>query len=475
LDGRRDESSSVQKIDEQQPLNRRRALRVLGALAAGAAALAATKEPASATSGLGLDGNLVIGSNDTLNTPNTARELTEIEPAFLGWILTSPPALFGANASAAITGGPTDMTGAFGAGRGTGAGLVGLTGIVVDSTHPPSLTGVGAGVAGGGKGGADGVVGVSDIGNGVHGVSFGVGPGVFGQAAASGVSGVIGQNGGSGGGDGVQGFSTVAAFAGVEGDNLAGGTAVLGVSSSGSSDSSVGVYGKSTGTKQGIGVLGLSSNDSQSVGVYGQSATGTGFLGFSNAIGGVGSSAVNSTSGIGVYAESNGGYAGIFKGNVYVTGSLTVVGSYPKSAAVRGADGGLKRLYCMESPECWFEDFGKGKLSGGSATVQLDPEFAALVHGDNYHVFPAARGDSKGLYVSDQTATGFTVREQQGGTTNIGFSYRVVAKRKDIEGARLEHVAEPPVPPIPLLTKLPDQPATSPPPQPPVSVGHLIH
>jgi hypothetical protein len=211
-------------------------------------------------------------------------------------------------------------------------------------------------------------------------------------------------------------------------------------------------------------VLGLASNDGQSVGVYGQSATGTGFLGFSNATGGVGSSAVNSTSGIGVYAESNGGYAGIFKGNVYVTGNLTVVGSYPKSAAVRGGDGNLKRLYCMESPECWFEDFGKGKLTNGSATVQLEPGFAELVKTDDYHVFLTPKGDSEHIYVTGESATTFQVKEARGGTSNIGLSYRVVAKRKDIAGVRLEHVDEPPKPNLPklpaLLSTLQPEPST---------------
>jgi hypothetical protein len=35
------------------------------------------------------------------------------------------------------------------------------------------------------------------------------------------------------------------------------------------------------------------------------------------------------------------------------------------------------------------------------------------------------------------------VREQQSGKSNIAFNYQVVAKRADLEGARLEHVDEP--------------------------------
>jgi hypothetical protein len=105
--------------------------------------------------------------------------------------------------------------------------------------------------------------------------------------------------------------------------------------------------------------------------------------------------------------------------------------------------GGLSRVYSMESPESWFEDFGSGQLTAGQATVSLEPGFAGIVHADAYRVFLTARGDSEGLFVADQNSSGFTVREQRSGKSNIAFDYRVVAKRADIAGARLEHVDEP--------------------------------
>jgi hypothetical protein len=40
----------------------------------------------------------------------------------------------------------------------------------------------------------------------------------------------------------------------------------------------------------------------------------------------------------------------------------------------------------MESQESWFEDFGSGELSGGQATISLEPGFASIVHADRYHV-----------------------------------------------------------------------------------------
>ena len=105
---------------------------------------------------------------------------------------------------------------------------------------------------------------------------------------------------------------------------------------------------------------------------------------------------------------------------------------------VPAADGtGHLTLYCMESPECWFEDFGSARLSGGSATVRIDPGFAQTVHTGEYHVFLQAEGECKGLAVLDKTATGFVVRELGAGTSDVPFTYRIVARRKDVTAPRL--------------------------------------
>jgi hypothetical protein len=41
----------------------------------------------------------------------------------------------------------------------------------------------------------------------------------------------------------------------------------------------------------------------------------------------------------------------------------------------------------VESPECWFEDFGFGELVDGQAQVQLDAGFSSVVISEVYHVF----------------------------------------------------------------------------------------
>ena len=99
-----------------------------------------------------------------------------------------------------------------------------------------------------------------------------------------------------------------------------------------------------------------------------------------------------------------GAYAGVFYGPVVVGGDFTVFGA--KSAAVPHPDGSHRRLYCMESPESWFEDFGKGTLECGQADVTIDPDFAAVVDMDDYHVFLTQYGGHDDLSVTAQTPLG---------------------------------------------------------------------
>jgi hypothetical protein len=100
-------------------------------------------------------------------------------------------------------------------------------------------------------------------------------------------------------------------------------------------------------------------------------------------------------------------------------------------------------LYAVQSPENWFEDFGSSALHNGAVTVALDPTFTETVNtGIEYHVFLTPKGDSEGLYVSNETPQGFEVHEQRGGHSNIAFDYRIVAKRVGYENVRLQDLTE---------------------------------
>ena len=283
---------------------------------------------------------------------------------------------------------------------------------------------------------------------------------------------VVGMNnyGGSpdAGADGVQGYAIGANNAGTFGRN----NDLNGVGVYGASPNGTGLYGESTkGTAVGArstssyAVYAESTNgtgvyskiSSGHAAVYGNATTGGGQGIFGQAANNAGVYGQSVSGNIGVYGESadgtglvgrglnSGSRAGWFLGNVDISGNLTVSGSFtvtgsPKSAAVLHPDGSLRRLYCVESPESWFEDFGSGQLVAGRALVALDQDFTGVVKTDGYHVFPIPEGDCKGLYVANKTASSFEVRELQGGASTVSFSYRIVARRKDLAAPRLEKV-----------------------------------
>jgi len=89
-----------------------------------------------------------------------------------------------------------------------------------------------------------------------------------------------------------------------------------------------------------------------------------------------------------------------------------------------------------------FEDIGTAELANGVVTVTLNAIFAQAVNLKiDYQVFvtPVCK-EPVLLYVTDKTASGFTV---QGVTlksepSNCAFDYRIVAKRLGYENIRME-------------------------------------
>lgn len=218
---------------------------------------------------------------------------------------------------------------------------------------------------------------------------------------------------------------TVPGGFGVLGHNVRGRFPQAGVT--GRALTAIGVDGIS---QTGIGVRGLTfSNSGSGAGVLGIGSAGHGVVGIARR---------TSTPPVvpPPFVPVSPLFAGLFFGNVQVQGDFTVIGH--KSAVVPHPDGTHRRPYCVESPENWFEDFGSGSLAGGRATIELDADFASLVKARDYHVFLTPEGDCNGLYVHRKGAGGFEVRELQKGASSVGFSYRIVARRRDARGKRLE-------------------------------------
>lgn len=114
--------------------------------------------------------------------------------------------------------------------------------------------------------------------------------------------------------------------------------------------------------------------------------------------------------------------------------SYKVLGGGSVSTMVKDKEGNNRILHATETPEILFEDFGVGKLKNGSAYIELDPILSQNIFVSEEHpmkVFIQLEGDCKGVYVTEKTKKGFMVKELQNGTSNVSFSWNVVANRKD--------------------------------------------
>lgn len=251
---------------------------------------------------------------------------------------------------------------------------------------------------------------------GVNGYCAVNGSGTWGEilaASTTNFSAVQGVYGGSGQGGGVlgnyAGTNTSVTRAGVVGYLTqaaanTGGAGVSGYNAITSGNQRMGVLGQYNGTAYGLGVVGI--------GFGGGIPTGN------NDIGVVG------------WRTNNANYSGYFNGN-------HVIANGTKTASV-GTQWGNQLLYCMESPEVWFEDIGRGQLVNGTCTIHLDSIFKQVTVIDAEHpmmVFVQLEGECEDVYTTPGT-TSFTVTEKNGGHSNTPFSYRIVAKRVHFQDHR---------------------------------------
>lgn len=312
-----------------------------------------------------------------------------------------------------------------------------------------------------------GVYGLSDSSDGVYGFTKGTnftGDGVTGIWNTSsniglGLNTMAGVRGDSSTGTGVYGLSDISV--GVWGHS-AQQTGVVGESSTGfgvfasTGPSSYGVFGEGGtgvyGTNGGVSSIGAGRNAS----VWGDVSSGHAILAttdFGEAI-----HAYNQTDSAYTFVAENdttdgNGSMGIFtapanpnnnfQNYCYIAANGDLVCTGSKSAAVPVSGKRMVRLYAVESPENWFEDFGSAQLNSGVAHVDLESAFAETVSGSSdYHVFLTPRGDCQGLYVSAEAPSGFEVHELHGGRSSVAFDYRVVAHRKGYENIRMEDITE---------------------------------
>jgi hypothetical protein len=349
--------------------------------------------------------------------------------------------------------------------------------ILATSTSTTDTASIGIGAVGGVYGSASAAVGFGVYGSGYFGVygsdntSAGTGFGVYGVSPGTG-TGVVGTStsgtgvDGSGGPYGVFGQGATGVYGT---DDSAGGfgQGISGWSPNGygvfGSSNNIGVYGKSD-VNGGVALFGSGSNGAEGANLdsdtgnalFAQSNSGPGVVAYANANNAVYAQNDDSTGNYPAMLVANettethnpvfqtnspNTYSGSRHCTIDTSANLTCTGVV--SGVVQNLSGKQTAIYAMQSAENWLEDAGSGQLSNGSVRIQLDPAFAQTVNAAvEYHVFLTPNGDSKGLYVSNKTATSFEVHEQGGGVSSIAFDYRIMVKRVGYENVRLEDLTE---------------------------------
>ncbi|MGJ8593274.1 MAG: hypothetical protein ACSHXF_12040 [Aquaticitalea sp.] len=140
----------------------------------------------------------------------------------------------------------------------------------------------------------------------------------------------------------------------------------------------------------------------------------------------------NHNSGVASYA-----YAGMKYGatGTGINGTnFKIIGNGNNSTIIRDKTNTPRILFSPEAPEILFEDYGIGQLVNGVAQITIDPIFKDAIYVDEKHplkVFIQLEGDCNGVFVTNKSASGFTVKELASGTSNVSFSYHIVANRAD--------------------------------------------
>lgn len=131
--------------------------------------------------------------------------------------------------------------------------------------------------------------------------------------------------------------------------------------------------------------------------------------------------------------DASGGYA--YAGARRNSTNFKIIGNGTVSTIVKGLNPNEKKtMFAAEAPEVLFEDYGTGQLVNGTATIQIDPIFTRNIYVSNekpLKVFIQLEGDCNGVFVTNKSATSFTVKELQGGASNVPFSWHIVANRAD--------------------------------------------
>ena len=232
--------------------------------------------------------------------------------------------------------------------------------------------------------------------------------------------------------EGVLATTTNSSYYGLAGGNNAAdvGGAGVGVYGGTNQDYGYGVEGFNFGVSAiGVGILGEGAGANGSVGYIGEGVYGEGV---NYGVYGHSDNGTSGTSAGGYFDNGYGQYD--YVGANYGSTAYKIIGIGTVSTIVKDQNNTPRVMACPEAPEILFEDYGTATLSNGKVHVDLDPTYANNVTINSKHelrVLITLEGDCNGVYVTNKTATGFDVVELKGGTSNIKFTYEVIANRAD--------------------------------------------
>ncbi len=180
------------------------------------------------------------------------------------------------------------------------------------------------------------------------------------------------------------------------------------------------------------GALGYTSSVGNYYGVYGTTNYNWG--------GGKSDEKINSI-GLGAYGNLLGGwikgekYGAIFSGQRYAT---YIDGKqYTNDIIVQMNENDDNERFATYVPTSMSVDVimrGKGKLNNGKAFVKFSPEYSKIIsEKEPIFVTVTPNGKSNGVYVENVKANGFTVIENNGGKSNVEFTWIAIATRKGYE------------------------------------------
>ena len=179
------------------------------------------------------------------------------------------------------------------------------------------------------------------------------------------------------------------------------------------------------------GSLGYKNSASSTYGVYGSAAysSGAGILSQKELVG-VGGGLFGGIAGL----VSRGEIIGqLNKGEFFASYNSGNTYTYGKNIELVGEVQGEKTaLYSISSLDAKLYDDGRSQLVNGVAFVRFDELFSTLVEGiPTVTVSPA--GNCNGIFIEEITKDGFRIKEMNNGTSNVAFTYIVLAKRKSVE------------------------------------------